>query len=109
MTILLLLAALALAGVGVWLSGRARPAGNLLLALGGAGLIAVIVLQVRQYFATPAAEGRDRSKMAVSFCLANCVISDTGGQSGDVLLLFPARPDMDAETEESYENGFVPP
>jgi len=47
--------------------------------------------------------------MAVSYCLANCLLGDLAGQSGSVVLLFPQRRLMDADTEQSYEEGFLPP
>jgi hypothetical protein len=47
--------------------------------------------------------------MAVSYCLANCLLEELAGQSGKVVLLFPERRMMSADTEQSYEDGFLPP
>ena len=47
--------------------------------------------------------------MAVSSCLANRIVRDLAGQSGNVVLLFPRRRLMDADTEQSYEEGFTLP
>jgi hypothetical protein len=109
MTFLLLLAALAVAGTGVWLSRRRNVPGQVLMGLGGLGLIAVIALQVRQNVLSPQAKTRNRYEMAVSFCLANCLLGDAAGQSGSVVLLFPERDVMSADSEENYEEGFVFP
>ena len=79
-----------------------------MMALGGVGLIGVIILQVRHYVFSPQEKPPTRADMAVSFCLANCLLDDLAGQSGNVVLLFPERRLMDADTERSYEAGFVP-
>jgi hypothetical protein len=109
MVFVLLVAALALAGVGAWASRRSRLAGQALMGLGGLGLIAVIVWQVRQNVFQPQPRARNRSEMAVSYALANCLLENLADQSGKVVLLFPARRDIDEHTEESYEDGFLPP
>jgi hypothetical protein len=109
MTLFLLLAALAMAAMGGWLSRRKRVLGQAMMALGGLGLIGVIFWQVRQNVFPPQPKAPNRYEMAVSFGLANCVLSDLGGRSGQVILLFPQPRVMDADTEESYEDGFVLP
>jgi hypothetical protein len=109
MTFLLLLAALALAGAGGWMSRRWRTWGQALMVLGGVGLIAVVVLQVRQNVFPPQSRAPNRYEMAVSFSLANCLLADSAGQSGKVILLFPERRVMDEAAEGSYEEGFIPP
>jgi hypothetical protein len=108
MTLLLLLAALALAGAGRWMSRRWRVLGQAMMGLVGLGLIGVIVLQVRQNVFPPQGNAPRRYEMAVTFGLLNSLLGDLPGQSGKVVLLFPQRRDMDAETEGSYENGFLP-
>jgi hypothetical protein len=77
--------------------------------LGGLGLIGIIAMQVRQNVFSPEPKPPNRCNMAVSYYLANCVLGDLAGQSGNVVLLFPQRRLMDADTERSYEEGFVPP
>jgi hypothetical protein len=109
MPFLLLLAALAMAGLGGWMSRRWRVLGQSMLGLGGLGLIGVIVLQVRQNVLPSQPKAPNRYEMAVSYSLANCLLDDFAGKSGKVVLLFPQRSVMDADTEESYEDGFVPP
>ena len=79
------------------------------MVLGGLGLIGVVALEVRQYVFSPQPRMSDRCEMAVSYCLANCLLGDLAGQSGSVVLLFPQRRLMDADTEQSYEEGFIPP
>jgi hypothetical protein len=108
MTIPLLLAALASAGVGAWLSRRSQVAGRVLMALGGLGLVGFIVLQVRQYVFSPEPKPPSRYHMAVSSCLANCLLADFAGHNGSVVLLFPQRRYMDEDTERSYEEGLGP-
>jgi hypothetical protein len=109
MTLLLLLAGLAVAGLGCWMTQRWRVLGQTLQCLGGLGLIAVIFLQVRQNVFRPQPAAPNRYKMAVSYALANSLLADVAGQSGKVVLLFPQRSVMDADSEASYENGFTPP
>jgi hypothetical protein len=109
MTLPLLLAALLVAGVGGWMSRRWRVLGQVLMGLGGLGLIGVVALQVRQNVFSPQPKTPGRCAMAVSSCLANCLLGDLAGQDGIVVLLFPQRRLMDASTERSYEEGFVPP
>jgi hypothetical protein len=109
MPFLLLLAALIVSGVGVWMSRRSRVLGQIMMGLGGLGLIGVLAFQVRQNLFPPQPRTPNRGNIAVSVCLANCLLGDFAGQSGNVILLFPPRRLMDAETEQSYEEGFVLP
>jgi hypothetical protein len=108
MTFVLLLASLAMAGLGGWMRRRWGVLGQAMMGLGGLGLIGVIVLQVRQNVLPPQPKAPNRYEMAVSFGLANCLLEDLAGQNGQVVLLFPQRRVMDADTEESYEDGFTP-
>jgi hypothetical protein len=108
MAFLLLLAALAITGTGVWMSRRWRLAGQSMMAVGALGLIGVIGLQVRQNVFPPQPTVR-RAEMAVSYCLANCLLEDSAGGSGKVILLFPQRRVMGEDLEQSYEDGFVAP
>lgn len=80
-----------------------------MMVLGGLGLVGVIVLQLRQYVFSAQPKPASRAEVAVSCCLANCLLGDLAGQSGNVVLLFPQRRLMDADTERSYEEGFVLP
>jgi hypothetical protein len=109
MTLLLLLAALVMAGVGGWISRRWRVLGQVMIALGALGLIGVVALQVRENVFSPPPKMPNRCQMAVSYRLANCLLADLAGQNGSVLLLFPQRRLMDPDTEQSYEEGFIPP
>ena len=109
MTFVWLLGALLVAGVGGWLSHRWRVTGSVMMILGGLGLIGIIAVQVRQNVFSPEPKQADRCNMAVSYYLANCVLGDLAGQSGSVVLLFPSRRLMDADTERSFEEGFVAP
>jgi len=96
-------------GVGAWASRRWQGVGQAVMILGGIGLVAVIVLQVRQNLLPPRPPATDRREMAVSCCLANVMLGDLAGQDATVVLLFPERRILSASSEESYENGFVPP
>jgi hypothetical protein len=109
MPFLLLLAALVVSGVGVWVGRRWRVLGQVMMGLGGVGLIGVLAFQVRQNLFPPQPKMPNRCNMAVSVSLANCLLGDLAGQSGTVVLLFPPRRLMDADTEQSYEEGFVLP
>lgn len=109
MTFILLLAALAVAGVGAGLRNRWQTVGQILMALGILGLLGVIGLQVRQNVLPSEPQASSRLDMAVSSCLANCLTEDLTGQSGRVVLIFPERRYMDEDTEKSYEEGFLPP
>jgi hypothetical protein len=109
MTLPLLLAALLLAGLGGWLGRRRRVLGQAMMVLGGLGLIGSVAWQIRQNVFSPQPRMPNRCEMAVSSCLATCMMEDTAGQGGSVVLLFPQRRLMDAETERSYEEGFTPP
>jgi hypothetical protein len=109
MTFFLLLAALAMAGAGVWMSRRWRILGQAMIALGGLALIGVIVLQFRQNVLPSRHTASRRNQMAASYGLANCLLEDAGSQGGKVVLLFPQRSDMDDDTEGIYADGFIPP
>jgi hypothetical protein len=109
MTLLWLLGALLVSGLGGWLSRRWRVLGGVMMILGGLGLIGIIAVQVRQNVFSPEPKQPSRCNMAVSYYLANCVLGDLAGQSGNVVLLFPQRRVMDADTERSFEEGFVAP
>ena len=91
------------------MSRRWRGLGQVMMGLGGLGLIAVVAVQVRQNLFPPQPKAPNRCNMAVSYCLANCLLGDLAGQRGNVVLLFPQRRLMDADTEQSYEEGFVLP
>jgi len=106
---LLLAAALVLSAAGVWISRRWRVLGQAMMVLGGLGLIGVLALQVRQNVFAPEPKIPDRAEMAVSFCLANCLLGDLAGRGGSVVLLFPSRRLMDEDSERSFEDGFTPP
>jgi hypothetical protein len=108
MTFFMLLAALALAGVGGWMRRRWRALGQAIMVLGGLGLMGVVVMQVRQNVFPPQSKAPNRYEMAVSYGLANVLLGDVAGQGGKVLLIFPQRRVMDADTEGSYEEGFIP-
>ena len=109
MPLFLLLAALVVSGIGLWISRRWRLLGQVMMGLGGVGLIGVLALQVRQNLFPPQPKMPNRCNMAVSVSLASCVLGDLAGQSGTIVLLFPQRPLMDADAEQSYEEGFVLP
>jgi hypothetical protein len=108
MAFALLLAALAVGGLGAGISRRAKVVGQGMIGLAGLGLIAIIVWQFRQNVFQPRPTAPNRYQMAVSYALANCLLDELRGQSGKVVLLFPRRRDMDEHTEESYEDGFLP-
>jgi hypothetical protein len=91
------------------MSRRWRVLGRLLMALGGLGLVGVVALQARQNVFSPQTKTATRCEMAVSSCLAECMLGDLAGQSGSVVLLFPQRRLMDADAERSFEEGFIPP
>jgi hypothetical protein len=65
-------------------------------------------MQVRQNLFPPQPKAPSRYEMAVTYGLLNSLLEDKPGQSGKVVLLFPPRSEMDAETEQSYEEGFIP-
>jgi len=109
MTNALLLVALVVSGLGAWLSRRWRLPGQAMIVLGVLGLLGFLALQLRQNVFPPEAKAPGRGEMAVSACLANFILRDLAGRSGDVVLLFPKRQYMDAETEQSYEQGFTLP
>lgn len=102
-----LLLALAVSGVGAWMGRRWRALGQVLMVVGGLGLIAIMAIQVRQNLFSPPPESPGRCELAVSSCLGNFVGGDLDGQTGTVILLFPSL--MDAHEEESYEQGFALP
>jgi hypothetical protein len=108
MTFFLLLAALAVAGLGGWMSRRWRGFGQAMMALGGVGLIGVVGWQVRQNVASSKPKPSSRYEMAVSYGLANCLLENAGNQDGKVVLLFPQQRTMDAETQRNFQDGFIP-
>jgi hypothetical protein len=106
---ILLLLALAVSGAGAWARRRWPAFGQVLMVVGVLSLTAISFVQIRKIIFPPPENTTDRSQMAVSFCLANCVLADLPGQSGTVILLFPPRTRMDANAEESFEDGFMMP
>ena len=106
MTLALLLA-LGVAGAGMLVSRRWRMPGQIIMVFGALGLIGVVAVQVRQTFFTPEPKPPSRCDMAVSTSLASYVVRDLAAGGGTVVLLFPDRRVMDAETERSYEEGFT--
>jgi hypothetical protein len=109
MTFTLLVAALVLAGAGAGISRRWPVLGKVMMGLGGLGLIGIVASEVRQNLFSPQPKAPNRYEMAVSYCLANCMLGDLAGRSGSVVLLFPERRLMNADTEQSFEEGFIPP
>jgi hypothetical protein len=109
MIFVFLLLALAVSVVGAWLSRRSLLLGRVLMVVGGLGLITVVAIQVRQNLFPPQPKTSSLGEMAVGSRLANYVVSDLAGQSGTVILLFPPRALMNADTEQSYEEGFTLP
>jgi len=105
----LLLAALAVSVAGAVASRRWRTFGQVLMVVGVVSLAAIAAVQIRQIIFPPQPKTADRGEMAVSYSLAKCVLGDLAGQSGTVILLFPPRTLMDADTEECCEDGFVRP
>jgi hypothetical protein len=104
-----LVATLVLAGLGLGLRRRQPALGQVLMGLGGLGLLGVIAWQVRQNVVPPGPQAPNRSAMAVGYGLANCLLGDLAGQDASVVLLFPQRRLLDAETEQGYEDGFTLP
>ena len=109
MMTVLLLAALGVSALGVAVNRRWRLAGQAMMILGGLGLVGVLALQFRQSVFTPHPKPPSRCAIAVSTCLADCMMRDLSSRSGTVVLLFPERRVMDADTEQSYEQGFTLP
>jgi hypothetical protein len=105
----LLLVALAVSGVGALIRRRSQTFGQVLMVAGIVSLAVISVFQIRQIVFPPPEKTPDRGGMAVGSCLANCVIGDLAGQNGTVILLFPPQSVMNADTEQSYEDGFVMP
>jgi hypothetical protein len=106
---LLLLLALVVSAVGVWLSRVKRVLGQILMVMGGLGLITVMAVQVCQYLPPKQAETSSRCELAAGSCLANCVLGELAGQSGTVILLLPPRSLMPENKEQSYQLGFTSP
>jgi hypothetical protein len=109
MMLALLLAALAVSVAGVGVSRRWRLPGQAMMALGGLCLIGVVAVQVRQNLFPPQPKPPGRGEMAVSSCFANFILRDLSARGGTIMLLFPERRLMDADTEQSYEEGFTLP
>ncbi len=109
MMFILLLLALTVSAIGASASRRSRTLGQVLMVVGGLSLTGIAAVQLWQVVSPPQEKTADRCEMAVSSCLANCVMGDLAGQSGTVILIFPSRAVMDEDTEQSYEDGFVMP
>src|ERR1017187_10704142 len=109
MTIPLLVAALVVSGGGVWMSRHWRVWGQVMMGLGGLGLIGVLALQVRQAVFSPQPKMPNRHEMAVSYGLANCLLGDLAGQSGSVVLVFSSPRAPDGGTQRRHEERFKPP
>jgi hypothetical protein len=106
---LLLLPALALAGLG-WLARRRFVLlGQVLMVIGGLGCLGVMGWQARQSLFPPTGKLPNRAHAVVSFYLANQTQRAIAGQGGVVVLIFPPRKWLDAETAENYANAFSAP
>ncbi|MBE0539967.1 MAG: hypothetical protein IH623_01085 [Verrucomicrobia bacterium] len=106
---LLLLPALAVAGLG-WLARRRfLLLGQVLMVIGGLGCLAVMGWQARQSLFPPSEKLPNRAHAVVSFYLANQTQREIAGRTGVVVLIFPPVKQLDAKTAEDYVNTFSAP
>lgn len=106
---LLLLPALAVAGLG-WLVRRRYVLLSQVLMVGGAlGCLAIMGWQARQSLFPPSEKLPNRAHAVVSFYLANQTQREIAGRTGVVVLIFPPVKQLNAKTAEDYVNTFSAP
>jgi hypothetical protein len=106
---LLVLAALAVAGIGCFLRRRSNLLGSCLIGIGCVGCVAVIGWQVRQTLFPASMHVASRAHRVVGFCLASLIQREIAGRQGTVLLLLPPKSALDGETAETYANSLRGP
>ncbi|MCW5554357.1 MAG: hypothetical protein KIS67_19630 [Verrucomicrobiae bacterium] len=106
---LLLLPALAVAGLG-WLVRRRYLLLSQVLMVGGAlGCLAIMGWQARQSLFPPTEKMPNRAHAVVSFYLANQTQREIAGRTGVVVLIFPPAKQLNARLAEDYANAFSAP
>jgi hypothetical protein len=109
MYFLLLVVALAVAGIGWGIRGRSVLWGQGLIAVGCVGCLALIGWQVRESLFPADAKPPNRAHSVVGFFLANQTQREIAGQRGSVVLVLPPVSALAAETAETYANAFRAP
>jgi hypothetical protein len=102
-----LLAALAVAGIGVLVRRRSAGMGNALMLAGCLGCVAAVGWLVRSTLFTPGFEVPSRAHSVVGFFLASQTQAAIAGKKGTVVLVMPRA--FKADTAESYANTFRGP
>jgi hypothetical protein len=106
---LLLLPGLAVGAAGYLLRNRTPILGKILIGVGCLSCVAVIGLQVREFYNPPGSRTPSRAHSVVGYFLANEILREVSGQRGSVVLIFPSETVLDNEAMESYRNVFAPP
>lgn len=106
---LLLLPALALAGLGWLVRRRFLLLGQALIVIGALGCLAVMGWQARQSLFPPTQKLPNRAHAVVGFHLANQTQREITGRTGVVVLIFPPVKQLNAKTAEDYFNTFSAP
>ncbi len=102
----LLVLALAVAGLGVGLRRRAEGWGQVLMIAGVIGCGVCVAWQVRQTVFTPSPKGPDRGQAVVAYFLAQHVLAEAGNRQGQLWLLFPPESVFDEEAVGTYAGTF---
>jgi len=105
---ILLLAALAVGGLGWVVRRRSASWGQGLIVLGCLGCAGVLFWQVRQSLFQPEEKAPNRAHAVVGFYLANQTLQQVAGRRGQVVLIFPPERVLDRDTAQSYARTFSP-
>lgn len=103
-----LLPALAVGGLGYLVRRRSAFWGQALILFACLGCLGILAWQLSENLFSSASKPPNRAHAVVSFYLANQTLRDVAGRRGSVVLIFPPKSVLDAETAESYANAFTP-
>ncbi len=103
---LLLLSALAVAGLGCVVLRRSDMWGRAMIIAGCIGCAGCVAWQVWQTMFPPTPSAPDRGHAVVAYFMANHVLGSLSGRQGEILLIFPPESVFDQEAAGTFAGTF---